>query len=259
MKLITGNLITPLASSFPRKNAPPAQAISTNTQTAHRTANVESMMLSFMAENNLSFTLAPKLVELLKEFAADPKALSSVSLTLCSAAYKLTYGVSDFFKTGNIESMCTQPFSLNIDEATIANNNKKVLSILVSYFNPPKKKIVIKHFASIEITKCDSLTIFQAVCDIIDSNSIPWISLQSCLMDSCSVMRGHKTGFETTLRAHAPHLLDISGDSSIMFKILFNTFASHLNSGLRDYFAMYTLTSSGQRNPENSWLSYVPS
>ena len=31
-------------------------------------------------------------------------ALSSVSLTPCSAAYKLTYGVSDFFKTGIIKS-----------------------------------------------------------------------------------------------------------------------------------------------------------
>ena len=140
-----------------------------------RTANKESMVLSFMAENNLSFTLAPKLVDLLKECAADPKVLSSVSLTpcsaaykltysvsltpcsaaykltysvsltLCSAAYKLTYGVSltpcsaaynctslhmvflTFLKTGIIESMCTQLFSLNIDEATTANNNKKVL------------------------------------------------------------------------------------------------------------------------------------
>ena len=109
--------------------------------------------------------------------------------------------------------MRTQPFSLNIDEATTANNNKKVLSILISYFSPPKKEIVIEHFASIEITKCDSLTIFQAVCDIMDSNSIPWINLQSCLMDSCSVMRGHKTGFVTRLGSHDPHLLDINGDS----------------------------------------------
>ena len=69
------------------------------------TANMESMILSFMAENNLSFTLAPKLVELLIECAADPKVLSSVSLTPCSAAYKLTYGVSDFLKSGDIESM----------------------------------------------------------------------------------------------------------------------------------------------------------
>ena len=75
------------------------------------TANMESMILSFMAENNLSFTLALKLVELLKECAADPKALSSVSLTPCSAAYKLTYRVSDFFKTGIIESKVKIPLN----------------------------------------------------------------------------------------------------------------------------------------------------
>ena len=62
-----------------------------------------------MAENNLLFTLAPKLVELLKECAADPKTLSSVSLT--PAAYKLTYGVSDFFKTGIIESKVKIPLN----------------------------------------------------------------------------------------------------------------------------------------------------
>ena len=38
-----------------------------------RTANMKSMILSFMTGNNLSFTLALKLVELLKECAADPK------------------------------------------------------------------------------------------------------------------------------------------------------------------------------------------
>ena len=38
-----------------------------------RTANMESMILSFMAGNNLSFILAPKVVELLKVCAADPK------------------------------------------------------------------------------------------------------------------------------------------------------------------------------------------
>ena len=63
-----------------------------------------------MAENNLSFTLAPKLLELFKVCAADPKP-SLVSLTQCSTAYNLTYGVSDFFKTGIIESKVKIPLN----------------------------------------------------------------------------------------------------------------------------------------------------
>lgn len=129
-----------------------------------------------MAENNLSFTLAPRLLSLIKECASDDKALSKVSLTRCSASYKLKYGVSDFFRKSTIEAMKTMPFSLNIDEATASNNNKKVLSILVSYFCLAKNEVVVEHFASIELVKCDSMTIFQAVQDLFHTHDIPWIT-----------------------------------------------------------------------------------
>ncbi|GFO36923.1 hypothetical protein PoB_006342800 [Plakobranchus ocellatus] len=176
-----------------------------------RTANLEAMILSMMAENNISFSVAPKLVELIRECCNDPKALAGVALDRCVAAYKLKYGVSDFFTTGIIECMKTCPFSLNIDEAT-SSSNKKVLAVLVSFYSPVKQQVVIEHLASVELVKTDASTIFNAIKDLMDSNSIPWKNLQSCLLDSCNVMRGAKTGVEARLREQAPHLLDINGD-----------------------------------------------
>ncbi|GFN98346.1 endonuclease v-like [Plakobranchus ocellatus] len=108
--------------------------------------------------------------------------------------------------------MKTCPFSLNIDEAT-SSSNKKVLAVLVSYYSPVKQQVVIEHLASVELVKTDASTIFNAIKDLMDSNSIPWKNLQSCLLDSCNVMRGAKTGVEAWLREQAPHLLDINSDS----------------------------------------------
>ncbi|GFO18213.1 hypothetical protein PoB_004471800 [Plakobranchus ocellatus] len=50
-----------------------------------RTANLEAMILSMMAENNISFSVAPKLVELIRECCNDPKALANVALDRCVA------------------------------------------------------------------------------------------------------------------------------------------------------------------------------
>ena len=46
-----------------------------------------------------------------------------------------------------------------------------------------------------------------------EDNEIPWSNLISVLMDSCNVMRGSKSGVEVRLRAKAPHMLNIDGDT----------------------------------------------
>ncbi|RUS88031.1 hypothetical protein EGW08_004197 [Elysia chlorotica] len=168
-----------------------------------------------MAENNISFYVAPKLFELIRECSKDPNALASVSLDRCTAAYKLKYGVSDFFAKGIIECMKTCPISLNIDEGTsdVSSNNKKVLAVLVSYFSTVKEQVVVEHLASLELIKAGAETIFNAMKELMDINSIPWKNLQSCLFDSCNVVRGNKSGVEARLREHAPHILDINVDS----------------------------------------------
>ena len=49
---------------------------------------------------------------------------------------------------------------------------------------------------------------------MINEKELPWCNLMAVLMDSCSVMRVSKNGFEIKLRESvAPALIDMDGDS----------------------------------------------
>ena len=59
-----------------------------------------------------------------------------------------------------------------------------------------------------------SETVFKAALDLINEKELPWCNLMAVLMDTCSVMRGSKNGFEIKLRESvAPALIDMDGDS----------------------------------------------
>ena len=61
---------------------PPTKACCTNKRS-------KDQLLYFIAENNLPFTLAPTVTNLVKEFAKDQKALSQLSIDSTSASYKM--------------------------------------------------------------------------------------------------------------------------------------------------------------------------
>ena len=104
-------------------------------------------------------------------------------------------------------------FSFNIDEAT-SSNLHKVLTLLVSYFCTTKNKVVVEHLYTLNLPTVKSDTVFKAVVDLINEKGLPWWNLMTGLMDSCSVMRGSKNGFEIKLcESVAPALIDMDGDS----------------------------------------------
>ena len=71
-----------------------------------------------------------------------------------------------------------------------------------------------RHLGSVELTVCNSESVLGAIITLFQKDEIPFKNLVSMLMDSCAVMRGSKNGVETKIRSnHAPHLLDIDGDS----------------------------------------------
>jgi len=57
-----------------------------------RIANNEALLLSFIAENTLPFTLAPKLIELTRSLSEDSQSLSKLSMSRTTASYKMKYG-----------------------------------------------------------------------------------------------------------------------------------------------------------------------
>lgn len=221
-----------LTQTLDDKNTPSAK---TTIPLSDRVATMEAMILSTMAEHSMPLTFAPVLVELARTCSRDPKALAQVQLSSCSAAYKLKYGLAKTILESLILDLQSTPFSLNIDEAT-SSNNKKVLSVLVNYFKGSETRI--HHLASIEISRADSETIFNAICQIFNENALPWTNLISVLFDSCSVMRGSISGVETRLREEkAPHLLNIDGDSCHHMNNVAKRFCAPFERHLENLFA----------------------
>ena len=121
-------------------------------------------------------------------------------------------GLAETFQSETVAHLKNCFFSLNIDEST-SENYKRVLTVLVSYYSPVMKTVIVEHLASVSLVKVDSASVYSEICKIMESNQIPWSNLISVLMDSCAVMRGSKSGVELRLREKAPHLLDIDGDT----------------------------------------------
>ena len=178
-----------------------------------RIVSQEAMLLGFLAENTLPFTMVPKLIELTKAMSADKTALSKLSMSRTTASYKMRFGLAKTIKDQLSEEVQNTYFSLNTDEATNDASHKKILTILVSFFYE-KGEVVVRHLASISLESVTSSILFDCITEIFQSKNLPWTRLMSVLLDSCGVMWGEKSGLEVRLRqGNAPHLLDIDDDS----------------------------------------------
>ena len=169
------------------------------------------MLLDVVAENSLPFTMVPVLIQLTQELAKDKKLLANLSMDRTSASYKMNYGLRKTIESDIIQDIRGTPFSLNIDEAT-SNNNKHVLSILVSYYSQAEKQIVLEHIAAVEVVRVCTDSILEKMEALFEKHEIPWDNLVSMLMDSCAVMWGSKNGLEKKIREKAPKMVDIDGD-----------------------------------------------
>lgn len=200
-----------------------------------RRINSEAMLLGFLAENDLPFTMTPKLIQFSQQLAKDPKALNELKMDRCTASYKMTYGLASFFTEELIEELRSTFFCLNLDEST-NSNQEKVVAVLVSYFSSEKKEISVRHLESFTVIKADAESIFLKIEELFEKHQLPWNNLISVLMDSCSTMRGKKSGLETRLREKAPHLLDIDGDSVHHAHNVAKSFATPFNYYLEGLF-----------------------
>ncbi len=129
-----------------------------------------------------------------------------------AASYKMKYGVAKTVTDSLHDDIRTSFYSLNVDEAT-SENKHKVLSVLVSHFSKMYKRIKVSHLTSIKLARVDAKTVYEALKNYWNTNNLPFTNLISVLMDSCSVMRGGKSGVEVKLKSLAPHLLNIDGDT----------------------------------------------
>ena len=106
-----------------------------------RTCELKAVVCSFIAERCLPFSIGSELVQLSKRLAVDPKALNALSLSRGSTTYSTTHGVGQAYKEELNEKLCGKWFSLNVDEATNANNDK-IVNVLVQYFDEELGNVV---------------------------------------------------------------------------------------------------------------------
>lgn len=196
------------------------------------------MVLATLSEHSLPFSLAPVMVNLAQALATDKVALSQLKLSRTSAAYKMVHGLGLTFSERIFSHTRNLPFSINLDEST-SNGDKKVLSILVSYFNPLSNTVDVEHLGSLELLKVNAATLEKSLVTFFEQNNIPWSNLVSMLCDSCAVMRGSKMGLETRVRQkHCPNLLDVDGDSCHHIhnaaKVFSAPFSNHLEKLFSD-------------------------
>lgn len=244
-----------------------------------RKARQEVLISSFIAENSLPFSLAPKLIQLCQTLSRDQTALDSLSMNRTTVCYKLKYGLSKTIKEKVVKTLQHSCFSLTVDEST-SNAEDSILEILVQYFCEEQNQIVVQHLASVKLEACNALSVYTAIVEIIETNNIPWKNLISVLMDSCNTMRGKKSGVEVRLRSNkAPHLLDIDGDTchtvNNSAKIFTACFEHHLENLFDDIY--YDLKSASKREkffnlctvlgvkklkplrrPDHRWLYLLP-
>ena len=109
-----------------------------------RKHHLEAYILSFVTENSLPLSSVPKLIEFANFLSRDVKVLSKVEMNRTAATYKLKDGLAVHVKKSIVAAMKKYPFSINIDECT-SNNNHKVFSLLVSYFDAVVGKCVVQH------------------------------------------------------------------------------------------------------------------
>lgn len=195
------------------------------------------MVLATLAEHSLSFSLTPVIVNLAQTLATDKVALSQLKLSRTSAVYKMVHGLGLTFSERIFSHTRNLPFSINLDEST-SNGDKKVLSILVSYFNPLSNTVDVEHLGSLELLKVNAVTLEKSLVTFFEQNNIPWSNLVSMLMDSCAVMRGSKKGLETRVRQnHCPNLLDVDGDSCHHIHNAAKVFAAPFSNHLEKLFS----------------------
>ena len=142
----------------------------------------EAMLLGFLAENTLPFTMAPKLIELTKAMRADKTALSNLSISRVTASYKMRFGLAKAIADQLSEELQNTYFLLNIDKATNDATHKKILTILVSFFSYEKGETVVRHYALISLESVTSSILFDCVTEIFQSTNLPWNSLMSVLL-----------------------------------------------------------------------------
>ena len=169
--------------------------------------------------------------------------------------YKMVHGTSKTVNDNLVKTLQTTPFALKMDEAT-ALINSRVCAVLVTYSKC--NDIITEHLNSFTIPVASCKILFEGMKSLFERLKLLWTDLLVILMDSCSIMRGSKSGLEKHLRdSIASHLLDIDCDichhiHNIVRKFA-TTFGNFLEKLFRDIFRDFHLSSDLLQQLKEIW------
>ena len=105
--------------------------------------------------------------------AKDSKVLAKIRMSRETAAYKLTEGLAPMIKEKIVDSMRSSYFSMNVDEC-FSKNNKKIFSIIVSYFSEESGECVIQHYSSKSFKTVNAINLTNFVFNSFKEDGIPF-------------------------------------------------------------------------------------
>lgn len=150
------------------------------------------------------------IINMARELSKNRQTLAKLHLFRTTASYKMLYGTKKTFNDKLAKTLQTAPFALNMDEAT-AWNNSRLCTVLVTYSKG--NNIITEHLNSFATPVVSGEILFEGMKSLFERRKLSWINLLAILMDTCSVLRGSKSGLEKRLRdSVVTHLLDIDGD-----------------------------------------------
>ena len=203
-----------------------AESVQPTIALADRKSNMEATILSFVSEHSLGFSMIPQLVDFVQEMNRDPDALSVLQMSRQSGTYKMTDGLAPALRQKLVHDLRQYKFSINLDVCS-NNENKRVLTVLASYYSEEAERVIVQHYRSTEVKSATAESVYQAVTYTLEKDIIPLENLVSVLSDS-------RSDIEVVFRERIPHLLNIGGETCHDIHDIVKEFCGHFDSHLED-------------------------
>ncbi|XP_068250343.1 zinc finger protein 862-like [Palaemon carinicauda] len=169
----------------------------------------EGRIASFIAENNLPFSLSKSLVDLIKATCPNNSAENNMLHELKMSATKCTniirQGLGFRFSKELIDRLKVTKFSIIPDETTDVSGDKQ-LAICVVYFDYEKFESVTSFFDMVNVHKCDSVSLYEAIKKCFEDKSIPLINIIGFSSDTCNVMFGETLSVVALMKSEFPNI-----------------------------------------------------
>ena len=114
----------------------------------------------------MQFYFIEGIVDLAEELSRDKQALERLHMHRTTASYKMTLR-----KRWKV--------TLEQIEEAINNNQTRLLTILVSYYNEQSQLVIVEHLASLSVLAVNASSVFHAVKNEYEDLELPWKNVMS--------------------------------------------------------------------------------